>query len=182
MSQNYFTTKKITLIAILGGIQYVAFTSMSLVMYLEVITTVTVTFAMVFERRDSFVASLVFGSIYLLTMGPTPWGLMYFIIYPCYSLLIGTLKPVLQRHFLLLCFITGLLSFMTGQLLQLPFIIFSKEVTLLYMIMGLRVSLIQFVLSSCFIFLTYKKISGALFYLKRKLFPQTRASKKTLSN
>lgn len=181
MSPNYLTTKKITLIAILGGLQYVAFTSMSMIAYLEVITTITVTFAMVFDRRDATMASLIFGALYLLTMGITPWGTMYFIIYPLYSLLIGTLKPFLARHFLLLCLTTGFLSFATGQLLQLPFIIFSKEVTLLYMIMGLRVSGIQFVLSFLFMSLTYHKITKALFYLKNKMFPPQLNAKKTLS-
>ncbi|MDD3027160.1 MAG: cytochrome B [Erysipelotrichaceae bacterium] len=179
MSNRYLTTKKMALIAILGCVQYVSFMSFSFIPYLEVITSITVCFAMVFSTRDAFLGSLIFGSVYLLTTGITPWGSMYFFIYPAYSLIIGATRPILKRHFLILCLVSGLFSFATGQLLQLPFIIFSKQVTLLYMLLGLQVSLGQFALTFCFMFLTYRRFEAVLTYLNKKLFPNCIKTKKT---
>ncbi len=180
MSTRYLTTKKMALIAILGCVQYVSFMSLSFIPYLEVITSVTVCFAMVFSTRDAILGSFIFGSIYLLTNGITPWGSMYFFIYPTYSLIISMGRPFFGRHLIILCLVAGLLSFATGQLLQLPFLMFSKQVTLLYMLMGLQVSLGQFVLTFAFMFLTYRRFEAVLTFLNRKLFPNCMSAKKIL--
>lgn len=178
MSTKYLTTKKMALIAILGCVQYVSFMSFSFIPYLEVITTVTVCFAMVFQKRDAFLGSLIFGSLYVLTNGITPWGTMYFFIYPIYSIIVGLTKTFFQKHFLPLALLTGFFSFATGQLLQLPFIIFSKQVTLLYMLLGLQVSLGQFFLTFAFMMLTYHRFFNVLNYLNTKLFPKYPDTKK----
>ena len=159
------------LIAILGCVQYVSFMSFSFIPYLEIITTITVCFAMVFSRRDAFLGSLIFGSLYLLTNGITPWGTMYFFIYPAYSLIVSLARPFLQKHLVTLCLVASLCSFATGQLLQLPFIIFSKQVTLLYMLLGLQVSMGQFALTFVFMLLTYRRFEAVLIYLRDKMFP-----------
>ena len=169
MNKNkIFTVREIVLIATLACIQYVAFTSFSFVLYLEVITMTTVLLAMSFKRRDVVLASIIFGIINIILTAPTPWALMYLFIYPTYSLLVSTFKLILSKHFILLCTITGLFSFLTGQLLQLPFILFSKNLTILYFIAGFKVSIPQFIMSFLLCLLTYKPLSYSLMKIKER--------------
>lgn len=68
---------------------------------------------------------------------------MDLLLFPTYVWIChGLKKPLIQSSWLsiLVCF---LLSFLLGQLIDLPFLLFSKEVTVLYWVMGLKTSLIQ---------------------------------------
>ena len=86
-------TKRMARVALIGAFLFCTFFSLSNILYLEAITLMIIAVAMVFDRRDSFQSSLVFGVLLILYMGLTPWSIMYFIIYPCYSLLTNYLKP-----------------------------------------------------------------------------------------
>ena len=68
---------------------------------------------------------------------------------------------------LVLSFVCGFLSFLTGQLLQLPFMLFSKKVTLIYIIMGLKTSIIQGVLSFLVCWLLFERVNRILEKLRR---------------
>lgn len=141
-------TNEITRIAFLACIEFVVFTSFSDILYLECITMTIVLFALVFDRRECFWAAVVFGVInMIIRQGMTPWSLMYLIIYPSYTLLISWIKPGLLHHPIRVAVVTGVLSFLTGQFLQLPFILFSKKITVFYLIVGLKTSLFQGIFS-----------------------------------
>ena len=58
------------------------------------------------------------------------------------------MKPVLRRHRWAAVALVGLCSFATGQLLDLPFILFSPKVTLIYIVLGLKTSVIQGLVSA----------------------------------
>jgi len=163
-----YSVREIVLIATLACIQYIAFTSFSYILYLEVITMTTVLIAMSFKERDVVFASIVFGLVNLVLTSITPWSLMYLFIYPSYSLIIAKSNSFLKRHFLILCTLTGLFSFLTGQLLQLPFILFSKNLTVIYLIAGLKVSIPQFIMSFLLCFLTFKPLSYSLMKIKER--------------
>ncbi len=161
--------RKLTRIAIMACIEQVVFGSFSEILYLECITLTLVLFALVFEWKEAVLAAVVFGFLnILLKQGVTPWSMMYLIIYPCYSALVGSLKKTLLKHFSLIVVLTGFLSFLTGQLLQLPFLLFSKKMTLLYLILGLKTSLIQGGLSAAACLLLFHPLFRVLQRIERK--------------
>lgn len=139
----------LTRIAMMACMQYVVFTMFSQVLYLEAVTLITLLFAVVFPLRESMLASVIFACVNMLTRGVMPWTIMYLILFPLYSLLGYTLRTLLisrNEWTLLICF---LFSFLLGQLVDLPFILFSGKITMIYMLMGLKTSLIQGFLSAC---------------------------------
>lgn len=150
--------------ALLASIQFVAFTSFSFVMYLEVITLCTIIIALCFPTRIAVMASFIFAMVNMLVSGITPWNFLYVVVYPVYSLIVGINKEwLLHKRWaqILLC---GLFSFLTGQILQLPYLLFSKHVTMLYLILGLKVSIPQGIISA----LAYAFIANPVIVLLRK--------------
>ena len=140
---NKLKVYDLCLVALLAGIEYVIFNSFSNILYLELITFTICLFALSFSKEMAILASILFGSIMLIFNGINFWNIMYIFIYPSYSLIIALLKKYLLKYEWLLCLICGFLSFLTGQLLQLPFMLFSQKLTILYVIMGLKTSLLQ---------------------------------------
>lgn len=160
--------KDLCMIAAMAAIEMVVFTSFSFILYLEFITFTVVVFAMVFPRKMAVISSIVFGILnMILIQGVTPWSVCYLLIYPSYSLIVSYLKPYLSKHMVILCVVCGFFSFLTGQLLQLPFMLFSKYVTLIYLIAGLKVSLVQGVLSFTSSMILYKPIEKVLVMIER---------------
>ena len=162
--------KELCLIAIMASLEVVVFTSFSFVLYLECITLTIVLFAMVFPRRMACMSSFLFGRLnMILVQGITPWSIGYFLIYPVYSYGIASNRTYLSKHFLVLCGVCAFCSFLTGQLLQLPFLFFSKYVTFFYIIMGLKTSLIQGIVSFISCMILYKPIEKVLLMIKEKM-------------
>lgn len=156
--KNFINVKDLCIIAAMAAIETVVFTSFSFILYLECITFTIVLFAMCFTRKQAVLASLVFTIINLSIQGVTPWSMMYCLIYPTYSFLIASLRPLLNKHFLLLVFLCAFFSFLTGQLVQLPFMFISKKITLLYIFAGLQVSVPQGIVSGIFCFICFKPV------------------------
>jgi len=75
----------------------------------------------------------------------------------------------LNRHFLALVFTCGFLSFLTGQLVQLPFMLISEKITVIYVLMGLKTSLIQGFMSMALCAICYKPIAAVLNHMERRL-------------
>ncbi|MGX8852773.1 cytochrome B [Amedibacillus sp. YH-ame10] len=173
LSAAVMKVRELCFIAVIGALEFVMFTSFSFVLYLECITLTVLLFSMVFQTRVAVLGAIVFGIINFSMQGVTPWSIMYVLIYPIYSLLIGCLKPYLRTHFIVIVMLCAFLSFLTGQLVQLPFMLVSDKITMLYILAGLKTSLIQGVVSgiTCFIcykpiYVVLKKIEGRLHYEK----------------
>ena len=140
---------QLTRIAIMACLQYVVFTMFSQILYLEAVTLITLLFAVVFPLKESMLASAVFALINMLTRGILPWTIMYLVLFPCYSFTVYHLRNMLigrNEWTICICF---LFSFLLGQLVDLPFLLFSGKITMIYMLMGLKTSLIQGFLSAC---------------------------------
>lgn len=142
------SVKQIARIAIMAAMMAVVFTMFSQVLYLEAITLTIAVLALTFERREVFYGALVFTIVNMLMQGVSIWTFAYCLIYPGYALLFASLKPLLLRHRWAAVALVGLCSFATGQLLDLPFILFSPKVTLIYIVLGLKTSVIQGLLSA----------------------------------
>lgn len=155
------------LIALLASVQYAIFVFFSNILYLEMITFTIVLFAICFDRYQCVLGSIVFGILMLCLNGINFWNVMYLFIYPVYSYIISLLKNYLVKHQMGLAIMCGFLSFLTGQLLQLPFMLFSKKVTLIYLIMGLKTSIIQGLLSMLVCYVLFGKVYRVLLKLRR---------------
>ena len=108
------TTRDMVLCAILGAIQFVAFTSLSFVMYLEVITLCTFVIAMSFSTKQAVIGSLIFTVVNMFIKGVNPWNAMYVLVYPSYSLIIGLNKEKLAKRKIYPILLCGFFSFLTG--------------------------------------------------------------------
>lgn len=140
-------TKELTRISFMAAILACVFQLCSNVIYFECITFTIVVFSCTFPQKDVILACVIFALLNMIFLGITPWTLMYLLIYPLYARgLTGKKEYFLQHPFTLYC-LCGCLSFLTGQLLDLPYLLFSGRITLLYMIMGLRTSVIQGIIS-----------------------------------
>lgn len=140
-------TRELTRIAFMGALMCCVFQLFSSILYLELITFTIVVFSCSCPRKEAVLACVVFALLNMLFMGINPWTMMYLVIYPVYALILTSAKGVLLKHRLLLYGMCGVLSFLTGQLLDVPFLLFSSKVTLLYILIGLRTSLVQGIIS-----------------------------------
>lgn len=150
------------IIAMLASIEYVVFTVFSNVLYLEFITFTVFVFALNFKKEQSFWGSVVFTAILLLIHGVTFWNFMYLLIYPSYTLINYFLGSYLKKYRGFRVFLCGFEAFLTGQLLQLPYMLFSKNLTYIYIVMGLKTSLIQGVLGGFVCLLLYDNVAKVL--------------------
>ena len=163
------TVKQLCLIAIMACINTIVFTTFSSILYLECITFTIVLFAIVFDLKSSVLAAFVFTIVNFMYQGINPWTMIYVVVYPLYSLIVGLNQKFLRKHFFVTVFVCGFLSFLTGQLLQLPMILFSKKITMLYFMLGLQVSIPQGIMSAIFCFICYKPVYSALIQIKRRM-------------
>lgn len=138
--------KELTLVSFLASIQYIVFVSFSYILYVEFITFTTVLFAMHFPKRDCVLASFLFTICYGLFQGFHMFNIMYIIIYPMYSYIIAKSQDYLNRHKKMLYGLCGFLSFLCGQIVQLPILITTK-VHFSFLLLGFKTSMIQFFLS-----------------------------------
>lgn len=136
-------TKELARIAIIAGIYEVMFTSFSNILYLEMITFTLCLFSMIFSKKIAIYSAFCFGMVNMLVMGITPWTMMYVIIYPVYAWIMNTGKTIFMKHDLIFAAVVGILSFLGGQLLEIPYLLVSKSITALYLLMGVKTSLIQ---------------------------------------
>ena len=169
MRSGQFSVKQLCVISIIACIEAVVFTSFSQLLYLEAITLTVLMFAVVFDKRISLMGALVYGLVNMVINGITPWTFMYFLIYPCYTLIVIAMKPVLKDCILGYSVLCGVLSFMTGQFLQLPYLLFSEKVTAFYLLAGLKTSVIQAGLSAVSCFVLFQPLRVVLEKIERRL-------------
>ena len=169
MKSGQLSVKELCVISIIACIEAVVFTSFSQVLYLEAITLTILMFAVVFKARIAFMGAVVYGLVNMVINGITPWTMMYFLIYPCYTMLVILMKPLLKNHVIGYSILCGLLSFLTGQLLQLPYLLFSSTVTAFYLLAGMKTSLIQGGLSVVLCFVLFQPLKVVLEKIERRL-------------
>lgn len=162
------SVKELCVISIMACIEAVIFSSFSNILYLEGITLTILLFAVAFPRRTAFMAAVVFGLVNMIAQGVTLWTMMYLMMYPSYTLLICALKPFFKENVLIWSIFCGILSFLTGQILQIPWMLFSKRLTMLYVLAGLKTSLIQGCVSAVFCFLVFRTLRDVLKRIERR--------------
>lgn len=159
--------KEITLCAMLCMIMYGSYILLSGVLYLEAVTFTTILIAVLFPLKLSLTAAFCFGLINILLQGIFPWSIMYLIIFPLYVLVAYRLRESIITSELVQVVICFLFSFLIGQFADLPYILFSGKITIVYMLIGLKTSLIQGFLSALLANFLFKKAYDRIYkYLK----------------
>ncbi len=149
------TTKELVICAISGALLFISFTLCSNILYLEIITNMVVLLSMVYKRKLAILSVVVFSFTLLLSVGFQIYTVMYLLVYVLYSIITIAIKEYLLAHPYFKYAYIGVLSFLTGQILQLPWMLISKKATLYYMLMGLKTSLIQGGISFIFALLVF---------------------------
>lgn len=153
----------------MAALELLIFTSFSYILYLECITFTLVVFALIFPRKQAVLAAFVFTTLNMMIQGVTPWSFMYLLLYPLYSLLISVFAKCLKKHFLFAAFLCGLFSFLTGQFLQLPFMLFSKHLAACFnFIVGHKASTIHVILSFCLYLVCARPVLSVLELNRRR--------------
>ena len=168
MSPAVMTAKQLARIALMAAMMQVVFTMFSGILYLEAITLTVAVIAVAFDRKESVLAALVFTLTNMLVQGVSIWTFAYCLVYPSYALIFSCLKNVILKHRWLAVVMIGLCSFATGQLLDLPFILFSPKVTMIYILLGLKTSFLQGALSALEALFLFDPLVDRLTKLERK--------------
>lgn len=155
-------------IALMSAILYAVFQAFSNILYLEMITFTILCFAHVFTRKEVVMSCILFACIQILLNGLTLWNIAYLLIFPVYGWLFSKSRNFLKKHLLANALLAGVFSFLTGQLVDLPFLLFSKTVTMLYMLMGLKTSLIQGCLTFIVTLFLWEPVTGVLERIQRE--------------
>lgn len=158
MEGRFMTTKSLARTAMLAAFLFVCFTSFSFVLYLEVITIMIVLIALVFPKREAMLAILVFTILNMTIQGITIWSLLYVFVYAMYGSIVLSLRKYLLNHEYRVMAIVGIFALCTGLILDLPFFLFSKELTYMYLLLGLQTSIVQGVLGCLQVLLFYKPL------------------------
>lgn len=162
------TTKEMVRITLISCILTVVFYMFSNILYLEMITCTLLVFTLVFDKKEMMLASFLFTFLNMLYIGITPWSISYMLIYPSYTWFISVIKNKLLKHSYMIPIVCGFLSFLTGQLMDLSFILFSPKVTLIYIILGLKTSLIQGVISGIVCMFLYEPLIRQLGKIRKE--------------
>ncbi len=136
-------TREVIYSAFIGSILYLLFVLFSNILYVEMLTFTLIVFSLSFPIYTVVYGALLFGMLQILLNGLLPWNVMYLCIYPLYALITYVFKNILENHPLRIAFYGMFLSFLMGQLMELPFLFFSKTITIAYILLGLKTSIIQ---------------------------------------
>ena len=153
------TARELTRIALMGTLLYIVFHAFSDILYLEMIT---------FSRRETVIACVLFAALHLLLHGIMVWNIAYLLIFPTYGYLFASMKRLLKGRPTLTALIAGCFSFLIGQLVDLPFILFSQTITVFYLLLGVKTSLIQGTLTFLVTLFLYEPIQNVLQRVKDK--------------
>lgn len=162
------TARELTRIALMGTLLYIVFHAFSDILYLEMITFTILSFAQVFSRRETVIACVLFAALHLLLHGIMVWNIAYLLIFPTYGYLFASMKRLLKGRPTLTALIAGCFSFLIGQLVDLPFILFSQTITVFYLLLGIKTSLIQGTLTFLVTLFLYEPIQNVLQRVKDK--------------
>ncbi|MGL5541420.1 MAG: hypothetical protein ACRDBX_07305 [Erysipelotrichaceae bacterium] len=161
-------TRTLTRVSFLGALLFASFALLSSVLYLEVITLCIVLYALTLSRKEAVLSTFVFTMVNMAFYGITPWTIAYVLVFVSYAMLTSMLRPFLQHRIYAIALWTMVLAFSTGMLLDLPFLLFSSKVTTLYLLLGVKTSIIQGVSAAIQVLVLFEPLQRILERIERK--------------
>ena len=162
------TTRQLTRITMMACLMMAIFEIFANILYLELITFTILVFALTFPRKEVVSAAALFAVLHMLMAGITPWSIGYLIMYPIYACCFSYAGNWLLAHPRWIPLTCGIASLLAGQLMDLPFLLFSTKVTIFYIITGLKTSLIQGTLSFLATLFLWEPVVNVLKQIRQK--------------
>jgi len=160
--------KKICANALLASLLFALYFIFSQILYLEFVTFTVILFALNLPRWNALWIVMTFVMLVWLSYGIATWSLMYIVIYPTFVIILKLLKKQLTGKLYLTAAFAFMMGLLVGNMVDLPFLLFSKEVTLMYIIMGFQTTLIQGGIAFLGILLLYEPLAKQLSKLIEK--------------
>lgn len=154
--------KTICINSMLGALLFAIYFTFSQILYLEFVTFTIILFAMCLPKYNSVIVTVIFVFLVWFAYGIGTWSMMYMIIYPGFSYLFCLSRKRIKNNLWLLAscgFIMGLLA---GNLVDLPFLLIAKEITPIYILLGLQTTLTQAAIAAISIIILYEPLSNVL--------------------
>ena len=152
------------LAALLFGV-YALFSN---VLYLEFVTITIILYAINIPKWDSLIIVSVFVLLIWLCYGISPWSAMYMVIYPLFALVLKLLSKQLKKSIYLIAFFAFFMALCAGNLIDLPFLLLSREVTIMYFLIGIKTTLVQGGLAFIEVLILYEPLSQQFIKLIEK--------------
>ncbi len=154
--------KRLCANAVLAALLFAVFFMFSQILYLEFVTLTIILLALNIPKYNSIWIVTTFVVLVWLVYGLSLWSFMYIIIYPGFTLLLKALKPLLSKSVYFIAIFGFLMALLAGNLIDLPFLLFSKEITLFYVLMGFRTTLIQGGIAFLAVLFLYEPLAASL--------------------
>ena len=154
--------KRICTNAILASMLFAIYFIFSQILYLEFVTFTVILLALNLPKWNSLWIVITFVFLVWLVYGIATWSLMYIVIYPGFTLILLLLRKQLSGRIYLTAIFAFFMGLLIGNLVDLPFLLLSKEVTLMYVIIGFQTTLIQGAIAFMSILLLYEPLAKQL--------------------
>jgi len=160
--------KGITANAMLAGMLFAVYFCFSQILYLEFVTFTVILLALTLPKYNSLWVVITFVLLVWLVYGISLWSVMYIFIYPLFTIVLKLLSPILRKSIYYVAGIAFIMGLLVGNLVDLPFLLFSKEVTMMYVIIGFKTTLVQGVIASISVLIMYEPLAKQLSRILQK--------------
>ena len=137
--------KELTTTALLASLMYIVYTIGSGLMYFELLNFTILLYGVTFKRRVSYLSTLVFTLVIILTKGFGVWTFMYLLIFPVYALLYSYAGKYTASEYSLAA-MGFFLALICGTLIDIPYIYMSGldyRGLIIRLLLGLQVSIVN---------------------------------------
>lgn len=138
-------TRELTTTALLSALMYIIYTLGSGLLYFELLNFTILLYGVTFKRKTSFLSTLVFTLLVILTRGFGIWTIMYLIIFPVYALIYSYAGKFIASDYSL-AILGFFLALVCGTLIDIPYIYMAGldyRGLLVRLLLGLQVSIVN---------------------------------------
>ncbi|MFV0498466.1 MAG: hypothetical protein ACK5NF_00280 [Bacilli bacterium] len=154
--------KSMSLNAMLSAMLFTIYFIFSQILYLEFVCFTIIILSMTLPKFHSVIVSVIFVFLVWLSYGIGVWTIMYIIIYPGFAFMLSLIKDQIKNKLSLVATCGFIMALLVGNLIDLPMLLFSKEITIMYVILGLKTTLIQATICCVSLILFYDPIFNFL--------------------
>ena len=153
------SVKKLCANAMLAALLFTVYFLFSQILYLEFVTFTVIVYAMNLPKLNSLWVVIGFVSLVWLIYGIGIWSIMYMIIYPLFVIIIRLLRRLLSKSLYFIAIFAFFMGLFIGNLIDLPFLLFSPALTMAYLLIGFKTTLVQGGIAFLVILLLYEPLT-----------------------
>lgn len=162
------SVKRITTNAILSALLFTVYLLFSQILYVEFVTFTVVLYALNLPRKDAVAVVATFVVLVWAVYGVSPWSIMYLFVYGGFTWLLSLMRNWLDHNEYRVAVAGFIVALLAGNLIDLPMLLISKEVTIAYIVLGLKTTLVQGTIAFTVLLLMYRVVQKNLVYLIKK--------------